>query len=373
VVSLALTSALVLTGALTPTTVAQAAAAPVREASFDQQMIRLVNLARAEHGLAPVLEAKGLTKLSVWWSTRLASGATGYVLKHNVDAWTMLPRYGAASRTSWGENVAKFSPAAVPAAEILAAYMRSPGHRANILRSGYRYIGMGTMTGSGGTFNTMTFTDKVDDGQDIPAMSAQEAGAIVDRLCRDLLGRPPSVAGRARTIATLRGGTPVRFVAAAIVYSPGHYVREVDAAYRAVLGRPADSGGLARWTDRVGTANGTAQLLGSLLGSSEAYGRAGRSAAGWVRYAFKVLLGRGPTAAELAAWSARLKSRSHTSVATELAGITPALTKRINGLFAKYLSRKTSGTAMVPLARSSGDDAVVLTLVSSAEYRGLIS
>jgi len=142
-----------------------AAAAPTRQAAFDKQMIALVNQARATKGLPAVLEAPGLTSLSVWWSTKMAAGGTGYVLKHNPDAWNMLPSYGAADRTSWGENVAKFSPSNVPAKDIFTAYMNSPGHRANILGASYRYIGMGTMVGPHGTFNTMTFTDKVDAGQ----------------------------------------------------------------------------------------------------------------------------------------------------------------------------------------------------------------
>ncbi len=143
----------------------QAAAAPTRMATFDAQVLTLVNQARTSRGLAPVRAAKGLTSLSVWWSTQLAAGKTGYQLEHNPDAWSMLPRYGAASRTSWGENVAKFSPSSVPAVDIFNAYMNSPGHRANILGAGYRYIGIGTMAGSQGAFNTMTFTDKVDAGQ----------------------------------------------------------------------------------------------------------------------------------------------------------------------------------------------------------------
>src|SRR6478736_1569927 len=72
--------ALVLSGLLVGGGVA-AAAAPTRQASFDKQMIALVNRARAANGLEPVREAKGLDSLSVWWSTRLATGATGYVLQ----------------------------------------------------------------------------------------------------------------------------------------------------------------------------------------------------------------------------------------------------------------------------------------------------
>lgn len=141
---------------------AAAAAAPSPMVTFDTQMVILVNQARTERGLAAVAAAPGLTSLSVWWSTQLASGRTRYELQHNPDAWDMLPDYGATSRTSWGENVAKFAPASVPARDIFDAYMKSPGHRANILGAGYRYVGVGTMSGPQGVFNTMTFTDKVD-------------------------------------------------------------------------------------------------------------------------------------------------------------------------------------------------------------------
>src|SRR6476661_993471 len=64
-----------------------AAASPIRQTAFDKQMISLVNTARAAYGLPPVREAKGLDSLSVWWSTRLATGGTGYVLQHNPNAW----------------------------------------------------------------------------------------------------------------------------------------------------------------------------------------------------------------------------------------------------------------------------------------------
>ena len=144
---------------------ATAAAAPIRMATFDAQMVTLVNQARTSRGLAALRAGKGITSLSVWWSTQLAAGNTGYQLEHNPDAWSMLPRYGAGSRTSWGENVAKFSPSSVPARDIFNAYMDSPGHRANILGAGYRFVGIGTMAGPQGAFNTMTFTDKVDAGQ----------------------------------------------------------------------------------------------------------------------------------------------------------------------------------------------------------------
>jgi uncharacterized protein YkwD len=145
------------------------AAAP---ASFDQQMIALVNQARSAAGVAKLTEAKGLVSLALWWSNQMSAGATAYNLAHNPDAWTMVTSYGAANRTSWGENVAWSSSTATTAAQIFAAYMNSPGHKANILSRSYRYIGMGTTGGTHGLFNTTEFTDNVQAGQAVVPVAA---------------------------------------------------------------------------------------------------------------------------------------------------------------------------------------------------------
>ena len=144
---------------------AVALAADTRLASFDQQMITLINQARRGQKLAPLTEAVGLTRVSAWWSGQLSAGKTGYQLAHNPDAWTMVAKDGASNRMSWGENVAWSSSTASTAQEIFTAYMNSPGHRANILSTAYHYVGMGTVGGAHGLWNTTEFTDKVQPGQ----------------------------------------------------------------------------------------------------------------------------------------------------------------------------------------------------------------
>ena len=152
-------------GALVMAPAAQASAVPLaastRLASFDSEMLSLVNSARASAGVSTLHQASGLTSLAVWWSAKMADGDTGYQLEHNPNAWTMVTQYGASNRTAWAENVAGFSSGA-SAQAVFDAYMASPGHRANILSSKYHYIGVGTMSGSKGAYNTMEFTDKVD-------------------------------------------------------------------------------------------------------------------------------------------------------------------------------------------------------------------
>jgi uncharacterized protein YkwD len=146
-----------------------AAAAPSQLTSFDQQLIKLVNQARSRAGLPAVVEARGLTRLSADWSTQMANQGQ---LKHNPNAWTQLLSYGASNRTAWAENVARWSSEAYTPEETFAAYMASPGHKANILGAEYRYVGMGTITGVGeDDYNTMTFTDRVEAGQAVDGSS----------------------------------------------------------------------------------------------------------------------------------------------------------------------------------------------------------
>lgn len=145
---------------------AQAASAP--RDSIDNEFVTLINKARADAGLPALIPVGSLRNLSVWWSVQMADDLAGAScsLKHNPDAWNQLPGYGAANRTAWAENVALWTTDRFTTQAIFDSYMNSAGHRANILGATYRYVGVGTVstTGSCGTrdYNTMTFTDKVD-------------------------------------------------------------------------------------------------------------------------------------------------------------------------------------------------------------------
>lgn len=179
-------------------------AAATPPVTFDQQMIQLVNQARATAKVPPLTQAKGLSQLALWWSAQEANGVTRYQLAHNRNAWTMVTRYGAANRKSWGENVAWSSSAASTARQIFSAYMHSPGHKANILSPHYRYIGMGTVSGSHGLFNTTEFTDAVQPGQAVTPPVPKAAPTFADgALIRD--------AGTGIT-DVMAGGPPVAFV-----------------------------------------------------------------------------------------------------------------------------------------------------------------
>ncbi|SDP04227.1 Cysteine-rich secretory protein family protein [Nakamurella panacisegetis] len=171
-----------------PAAVIAPAAASAQMVSFDQQMITLINGARVKAGVGALTEAKGLTSLAVWWSNQMSNGATSYNLAHNPNAWTMVTQYGASNRTSWGENVAWSSSTATTAQQIFTAYMNSPGHKANILSSSFHYVGMGTVGGTHGLFNTTEFTDKVEAGQAVAPAPVTTTVVNNGDFIRDVVG-----------------------------------------------------------------------------------------------------------------------------------------------------------------------------------------
>jgi len=118
-----------------------AAAALVLSACTPEQLdsFQRINYARADHGASALSIQDGLMNKAQLWADYLA--ATGN-LKHspldqNVDpGWWML-----------GENVG-YGPSVEA---IQAAFMQSPGHRANILNPEFNWAGTGVAVAGNGT------------------------------------------------------------------------------------------------------------------------------------------------------------------------------------------------------------------------------
>lgn len=140
---------------------AGASPAVAAQPGYDAAFLTLINAARAEAGVRPLVLSAGLAEIAGYWTTEMATGGTGFALAHNPDLTAMVgalrPR-----PTAWGENVAYFYVEYHSAKQVFASYMGSPGHRANILNPAYRSLGVVTVCapagGHAGTcFNTMDF------------------------------------------------------------------------------------------------------------------------------------------------------------------------------------------------------------------------
>ena len=110
-------------------------------ASFEESVVELTNQERAKHGLAALSISNELAASAERYAHVMAG--VGGISHTGPDGSTLSTRNEAAGYRSWswmGENVAagQTSPE-----RVVAAWMNSPGHRANILSPKAREIGVG--------------------------------------------------------------------------------------------------------------------------------------------------------------------------------------------------------------------------------------
>lgn len=141
-------------------------------AAFADQVIRLVNAHRATLGLRALKVSPALTASAVWKARHMAT--YGY-MAHDDPAPPVARTAGERITAcgyggGWGENIAVGF--ATPAA-VLAAWLQSPGHRANIENASYVVTGAGVSVSSGGvTLWAQDFGLADDSGSSGPPKSA---------------------------------------------------------------------------------------------------------------------------------------------------------------------------------------------------------
>jgi uncharacterized protein YkwD len=108
----------------------------------EADLIRTINQVRGEHGLVALRLDLRLERAARAKTVSMLQTGT---FAHG-DLRTRLLRYGARGPT-FGENLAWAIGASASATGIVKAWMRSPGHRANILRGTFRRIGIGRRVG----------------------------------------------------------------------------------------------------------------------------------------------------------------------------------------------------------------------------------
>jgi uncharacterized protein YkwD len=107
-----------------------------------EEICRLVNIERVKHGLGVLELNPVLVAISQAYSEKMSS--EGFLNHTSPDGSTMTSRlHSGGAAYSWaGENIAHGQ--AGPA-EVMNSWMNSSGHRANILNSHYKKIGIGSM------------------------------------------------------------------------------------------------------------------------------------------------------------------------------------------------------------------------------------
>ena len=119
--------------------------------SFASQVVTLVNQHRASIGEGSLGVDGALTRSAVWKSMNMAG--LNY-FDHNDDpigrtVGQRLVACGWPANQGWGENIAEgfFTPA-----DVMNAWLNSPGHKANIENAGFTSIGVGVAESPGGVY-----------------------------------------------------------------------------------------------------------------------------------------------------------------------------------------------------------------------------
>jgi uncharacterized protein YkwD len=114
-----------------------------RPTRAEADLLRAVNQARAQHGLAPLRVDLRLE--------RAARAYSGHMLRTGTfahgDFRARIAAYGGRGPVL-GENLAWGVGSSASAQGIVQMWLNSPGHRANLLRPGFRRIGLGRRVGT---------------------------------------------------------------------------------------------------------------------------------------------------------------------------------------------------------------------------------
>jgi uncharacterized protein YkwD len=132
-------------------------------AGLEAGVLQQLNAVRAEHGLSALRTNAKLAAAAAQHSREMADD--GYFDHNSVDGASFATRiakwYPLGSFHSWtvAENLLWSSPSVDPP-DAVAMWMRSPGHRANILNARFREIGIGAVysTSARGTYTHVPVT-----------------------------------------------------------------------------------------------------------------------------------------------------------------------------------------------------------------------
>ncbi len=111
-----------------------------RNDRFVEEVIRLTNIERMKLGFAPLKRQDDLCKSAIWHAQDMIVNSYFDHKDHlgrHIDE--RIPALGYTNYSMIGENIAGGQPTP---AEVVAAWLKSPGHRANLLNPDFREIGV---------------------------------------------------------------------------------------------------------------------------------------------------------------------------------------------------------------------------------------
>lgn len=166
-----------------------------------------------------------------------------------------------------------------------------------------------------------------------------ENQAWVNQVFLDLLGRPSGTSNP--YLDALTAGTITRAQAVQSIQTSDECLnRFINAQYQSLLGRPADSAGLAGFAGQIRAGAGLDVITQQIAASDEFYVKAGNTSSAFVQSLYQKLLGRTPASSETSAWAAQVNAGvSRSAIAWSFINSTEYRTTQVTGLYRTYLRR----------------------------------
>jgi hypothetical protein len=135
---------------------APAAHAAITPGAFESCLLQKINSDRAAGGVSRLVLASDLTDEVRGWSAWMSDNTFRHM--NNQERNRILPPL----TSTWGENLSWSSDRNLPdCSSIHRGLMNSPGHRANILNSSFRYVALGAHVDNSGWWITELFFNAV--------------------------------------------------------------------------------------------------------------------------------------------------------------------------------------------------------------------
>lgn len=174
--------------------------------------------------------------------------------------------------------------------------------------------------------------------------AAPYSAAFTNGVFRDTLGRSADPGALAWFTQQLDAGQPTGTVAAGVMNSSEFAANLVESAYRQYLGRDPEPAAIACWVDALHTRARDEQLTAALVASDEFYAQSGGTDPAWIAAAYQAVLGRAASGADLQWATGSLNSGvSRGVLASDLAYSVEHEQEVVTAEYARYLQAAPSG------------------------------
>lgn len=176
--------------------------------------------------------------------------------------------------------------------------------------------------------------------------------------------------------ARLDAGLSHASFATALLHSDEYYGSIVDGVYQKYLGRAADGGGLAFWVGQLRQGTTDEQLESAFAGAAEFYQHAGGTDAGWVNALYLDMLGRAADSKGLAYWTGQLaQGANRAAVAQAFAAGVERESQRVSDDYFSDLGRTADAAGLAYWVNAfehglRNEDLVAGLLASDEYYQG---